>query len=56
MTPEEILKIEKKIEKRRKLTSKYQQEKKQNYENNDVRNETLEHIIKNNNDLIIERN
>ena len=56
MTPEEILKIEKKIEKRRKLTSKYQQEKKQNYENNDVRNETLEHIIKDNNELIIKRN
>ena len=48
MTPEEILKIEKKIEKRRKLTKKYQQEKLENYENNDVRNETLEHIIKRN--------
>ena len=48
MTPEEINKLEKKIEKRRKLTKKYQQEKIQNYENNDVRNETLEHIIKRN--------
>ena len=37
MTPEEINKLEKKLQKRRQLTSKYQQEKKQNYENNDVR-------------------
>ena len=48
MTPEEILKIERRIEKRRSLTRKYQQEKLENYENNDVRNETLEHIIKRN--------
>lgn len=48
MTPEEILKIEKKILKRKALTKKYQQEKLENYENNDVRNETLEHIIKRN--------
>jgi hypothetical protein len=56
MTSEEILKIEKKIEKRRKLTKKYQQEKLENYENNDVRNETLEHIIKTKDELIIKRN
>jgi len=56
MTPEEIVKIEKKIEKRRLLTKKYQQEKKQNYENNDVRNETLAHIINNKDELIIKRN
>lgn len=56
MTPEEIVKIEKKIEKRRLLTKKYQQEKTQNYENNDVRNETIEHIINNKDELIIKRN
>jgi hypothetical protein len=48
MTPEEINKLEKKILKRKALTRKYQQEKIENYENNDVRNETLEHIIKRN--------
>jgi len=48
MTPEEIIKLEKKLEKRRKLTKKYQQEKIQNYENNNVRNETIEQIIKRN--------
>jgi DNA repair ATPase RecN len=56
MTPEEIAKIEKKIEKRRKLTKKYQQEKLQNYENNNVRNETIAHIINNKDELIIKRN
>ena len=56
MTPEEILKIEKKIEKRRKLTKKYQQEKIEKYENNDVRNETLEQLIKNEQDKILKRN
>jgi DNA repair ATPase RecN len=56
MTPEEILKIEKKIEKRRLLTKKYQIEKTQNYENNDVRNETIKHIINNKDELIIKRN
>ncbi len=56
MTPEEINKLEKKIEKRRKLTKKYQIEKTQNYENNDVRNETIAHIINNKDELIIKRN
>jgi hypothetical protein len=56
MTPEEINKLEKKIEKRRKLTKKYQQEKLENYENNNVRNETIAHIINNKDELIIKRN
>ncbi len=57
MTPEEeINKLEKKLEKRRKLTKKYQQEKIQNYENNDVRNETIAHIINTKDELIIIRN
>jgi GTP-sensing pleiotropic transcriptional regulator CodY len=56
MTPEEEKKLEKKLEKRRKLTKKYQQEKIQNYENNDVRNETIARIINNKDELIIKRN
>ena len=56
MTPEEILKIEKKIEKRRKLTKKYQQEKIEKYENNDVRNETLEQLIKTEQEITLRKN
>jgi hypothetical protein len=45
MTPEEISKLQKIEDKKKKLHEKYKKEKLQNYENNDVRNETLEQLI-----------
>lgn len=45
MTPEKISKLQKIEDKKKKLHEKYKNEKLQNYENNDVRNETLKHII-----------
>ena len=56
MTPEEISKLQKKEDKRKILHEKYKKEKIQNYENNDVRNETLEQLIKNEQDKILKRN
>ncbi len=46
MTPEEeIAKLKKRAEKKKKLHLQYYKEKIQNYENNDVRNATLEQLI-----------
>ena len=56
MTPEEIIKLQKKEYKKKILHEKYKKEKLQNYENNDVRNETLEQLIKNEQDKILKRN
>ena len=46
MSKEEIIKLQKKEYKKKLLHEKYKKEKLQNYENNDVRNETLEQLIK----------
>jgi hypothetical protein len=55
MTPEEISKLQKKEDKRKILHEKYKKEKIQNYENNDVRNETLEQLIKNEQAIILKK-
>ena len=56
MTPEEISKLQKIEDKKKKLHEKYKKEKLQNYENNDVRNETLKHIIETEQELILRKN
>ena len=55
MTPEEISKLQKKEDKKKILHEKYKKEKIQNYENNDVRNETLEQLIKNEQAIILKK-
>lgn len=56
MTPEEIAKLQKRADKKKKLHLQYYKEKLQNYENNDVRNKTLEELIKNEQAIILKRN
>ena len=56
MTPEEISKLQKKEDKKKILHEKYKKEKLQNYENNNVRNETLEQLIKTEQELILLKN
>jgi len=56
MTPEEIIKLQKRADKKKKLHLQYYKEKLQNYENNDVRNETLEQLIKTEQKLILLKN
>ena len=56
MTPEEIIKLQKRADKKKKLHLQYYKEKLQNYENNDVRNETLEQLIKTEQELILLKN
>ena len=56
MSKEEIAKLQKRADKKKLLHEKYKKEKLQNYENNDVRNETLEQLIKNEQDKILKRN
>jgi hypothetical protein len=46
MSKEEIAKLQKRADKKKKLHLQYYKDKLQNYENNDVRNETLEQLIK----------
>ena len=55
MTPEEKTKLEKRAEKKKKLHLQYYKEKIQNYENNDVRNETLKQLIKNEQAIILKK-
>jgi hypothetical protein len=55
-SPEEIAKLEKRAEKKKKLHLQYYKEKIQNYENNDVRNATLEQLIKTEQELILKKN
>lgn len=54
MTSEE--KLKKRAEKKKQLHLQYYKEKLKNYENNDVRNETLEQLIKNEQAIILKRN
>ncbi len=54
MTSEE--KLKKRAEKKKQLHLQYYKEKLKNYENNDVRNETLEQLIKNDQAIILKRN
>lgn len=56
MTPAEIIKLQKKEDKKKLLHEKYKKEKLQNYENNNVRNETLEQLIKTEQELILLKN
>jgi hypothetical protein len=56
MTPEEIIKLQKKEDKKKLLHEKYKKEKLQNYENNDVRNSTLEQLIKTEQELTMLKN
>ena len=56
MTPEEISKLQKKEDKKKILHEKYKKEKLQNYENNDVRNSTLEQLIKTEQELTLLKN
>lgn len=56
MTPEEIIKLQKRADKKKKLHLQYYKEKLQNYENNDVRNETLEQLIKTEQELTLLKN
>ena len=56
MTPEEKTKLEKRAEKKKKLHLQYYKEKMQNYENNDVRNETLKQLIVQEEAIILKRN
>ena len=56
MTPEEIIKLQKKEDKKKILHEKYKKEKLQNYENNDVRNSTLEQLIKTEQELTMLKN
>lgn len=56
MTPAEIIKLQKKEDKKKILHEKYKKEKLQNYENNNVRNETLEQLIKTEQELILLKN
>ncbi len=55
MTPQEISKLQKREEKKKLLHLKYYKEKLKNYENNDVRNETLEQLIKNEQAIILKK-
>jgi hypothetical protein len=54
MTPEE--KLQKRADKKKKLHLQYYKEKLQNYENNDVRNETLKQLIVQEEAIILKRN
>lgn len=61
MTPaekekEEIAKLQKRADKKKKLHLQYYKDKLQNYENNDVRNETLEQLIKTEQELTLLKN
>ena len=53
MTSEE--KLKKRAEKKKQLHLQYYKEKLKNYENNDVRNETLEQLIKNEQAIILKK-
>lgn len=55
-SPEEIAKLKKRAEKKKKLHLQYYKEKIQNYENNDVRNATLEQLIKTEQELTLKKN
>lgn len=56
MTPAEIIKLQKKEDKKKLLHEKYKKEKLQNYENNDVRNSTLEQLIETEQELTLLKN
>ena len=56
MSKEEIAKLQKRADKKKKLHLQYYKDKLQNYENNDVRNETLKQLIVNEQAIILKRN